>query len=278
MGPIKERLGFPDALVSMCEDGGYVVAVVDPVHKSGVQWRPLPVGPGRLPADWTATATLAETEAMGFQAAMIGWAQFKKDGAEKAAAESVLGAEDGAKARPFWEFVAKQESPAACDLAVWTLGHDARAGARMLAAAVLLNFHQRDVAWWSLVDGLRDAEDRVKSSCTQALQIFRRDHARTVDWGPAAPSLRTVLNGTNLGAVCPVARLLLATGVRPELAAAIVGGAGEGLLVFVPSARDVFASPAHDLLQRLTAEDHKKDVARWRQCLATLGMPEAGDR
>jgi hypothetical protein len=278
MGPIKERLGFPDAHVAMLEDGSYLVAVVDPAHKKCVQWRPTPAGSGRLPAGWSAPMALAENDFMAFQAAALGWTLFRKEGADKAAAESLLGPEEGEKARPIWEFIASQRGPEACDTAVWTLGHDARAGARMLAAAVLLNFHERDVAWWSLADGLRDSEDRVKGACQQVLQIFGRDHARSVDWGPAVPALRAVLDGTHLDAVVSLAKVLLATGIRADLGSALVGEAGEGLLVFVPSTKDSFAAPAHDLLQRLTGEDHRKDVVRWRRCLTAIGQQGTDSR
>ncbi|HYC78079.1 MAG TPA: hypothetical protein VEI02_10665, partial [Planctomycetota bacterium] len=144
-------------------------------------------------------------------------------------------------------------------------------------AVALLNFHARDVAWWALVDGLRDGDDRVTTACVQTLQTLARDHARNVEWGPAAPSLRAVLSGTNLGAVAPLARALLATGVRADLGPDVVGGAGEGLLVFVPSARESFATPARDLLRRFTGDDQGIDVARWRARLATLKSKTAAD-
>jgi hypothetical protein len=277
MATITGVLGFPDASVMMFEDGGFVVAVVDPIHSASVRFRAEPPERGRLPEAWIAMIARIEAEPMAFQAAMVGLATFTRSGAEKAAEASPFGPQEGAKAKPCWDFLAAQRDARSLGIAVWTLAHHAQVEARMLAAATLAAFPEHDIAWWALADALRDANDLVKGTSQQALHYLAREHARSVDWGPAAPALRAVLDGTNLGAVPALARALLLTHVDPALAAPLLAGGGRGLLVYAPCERETLGGPVRSLLARLAGADHGKDAGRWKEWIAALA-PADGPR
>jgi hypothetical protein len=214
MATLTGTLGYPAASVMLLQDG-MVVAVVDPAHKDRIRYRAAPTGSGPLPASWRSAAEFAGKEPMSFQAAVIGFAKRQKDGVEAAVADSPFGADEAGKAKQVWDFLDTQTSLGARDIAAWTLANHAQPEARMLAAAVLMSFPDHDLTWWSLAEGLRDPNERVQGTSQQALQYLTRERAREVDWSPAVPALRAVLDGTHLGAVPGLARMLVATKVAP---------------------------------------------------------------
>jgi hypothetical protein len=228
MATLTGTLGYPAASVMLFQDG-MVVAVLDPAQKDRIRYRAVPPGSGPLPASWRSAAEFATKEPMAFQAAVVGFAKLQKDGIEAAVADSPFGADEAAKAKQVWDFLGTQSNPGSRDIAAWTLANHAQPEARMLAAAVLMSFPEHDLTWWSLAEGLRDPNERVQGTCQQALQYLTRERAREVDWSPAVPALRAVLDGTHLGAVPGLARTLVATKVAPELAGALLAGAGSGV-------------------------------------------------
>jgi hypothetical protein len=269
MATLTGTLGYAAASVMLLQDG-MVVAVIDAAHKDRIRHRATPSGAGPLPESWRAAVELASKEPMAFQAAVVGFAKLQKDGVDAAVAECPFGAEEGAKARPLWAFMGEQMDSGSRDLAAWTLANHAQPEARMVAAAVLMKHPDHDLTWWSLAEGLRDSNERVQGTSQQALQYLTRERARRVDWSPAVPALRAVLDGTHLGAVPGLARMLVATKVAPELAGALLAGAGQGLLLYSPCTRAALGDPVRSLLSRLSGKDHGQDIASWKTWVASL--------
>jgi hypothetical protein len=269
---LKEDLGFAEAAVLLFGNPPVtVVAVVEREHAARVRYKAAPEGTGFVPAGWEAGAALVEKEGMAFQAAVV---QFplvlaKDADAGAAALAGSWEAEDIQRARAIWIMLRERSTPADCTRALWCLDHDAHVPVRQLAAAVLMNFHRDDAAWWALADGLRDSDDRVKMTCQQALAALAKHVARPVDWKPAVPAVRAVLDGTNLTAFGALARALVATGVAPELAPDLLAGAGHALLVHANADRESLREGAVAVLERLRGKKLSGDES-WAQWVGKL--------
>ena len=95
--------------------------------------------------------------------------------------------------------------------------------------------------------------------------------ARPVDWTPAVPALRALLDGTNLFAHTQLMETLAATRVSPELAPRLLGGGGGAIVLAKVGALDPRArTAAHRVLTQLAGRDLGDDPAAWQRWVATL--------
>ena len=62
--------------------------------------------------------------------------------------------------------------------ALWCLQSNANADCRRLAAAMLMNFADRDMVWWALMEGIRDSSEMVSGACSTALRGLAKKFAR----------------------------------------------------------------------------------------------------
>ncbi len=92
---------------------------------------------------------------------------------------------------------------------------------RMVAAAILANFAERDSTWFALVDALRDPSDPVRTASAAVLGSFP---SRPVDWASQTATLRFLLGGTNVAASELVFSMLARTQISPTLATALLIG------------------------------------------------------
>jgi hypothetical protein len=278
---LKQDLGFADAAV-MIHAGAEprtVVAVVEPQFAARVRYKPAPEGAVFVPRGWQDGITLVEKKPMAFQAAILQHALVLAEGAEAGAAalEGNWSAADISGAREVWAFFKERSAAADCAQAVWCVDRAASAPVRQLAAAVLMNFHREDVAWWALADGLRDSDDRVKMTCEQALFAMGKRLARPVDWRPAVPALRAVLDGTNLFAFGALAKVLDATSVVPDLAQDLLAGAGHALLAHSSAKGEDVRKGAVALLERLSGK-RLAGPQEWAEWVGKLETREPAPR
>ena len=265
---LKKDLGFADAAVMLHAGSELrtVVAVVEPQFASRVRYKPAPEGAVFVPRGWENGVALVE-KSMSFQAAILQYALVLAEGTDAGAAalEGNWEAADISGAREVWAFLKKRSAGADCAQAVWCVDRAASAQVRQLAAAILMNFHRDDVAWWALADGLRDSDDGVKMTCQQVLFAMSKRYARPVEWRPAVPALRAVLDGTNLFAFGVLAKALDATAVAPDLAPDLLAGAGHALLAHAKAEGEDERKGAVALLERLSGKRlaGPKEWAEW---------------
>ena len=142
---------------------------------------------------------------------------------------------------------------------------------RSIAAAVLTSFPEEDTTWWALAEVIRGIgpEDFSGTEGIMALQMLGSAHARTVDWTPAAETLRAILDGTNLFAVAPLMQILTRTEISPALAPEVLGD-GRYVLAYLRSPHGSARAQAQQFLRQISGQDYGDDVARWEEWLASL--------
>jgi hypothetical protein len=269
---LRKTLGFPDAAVQYYgpgfqrEDtkGFWAVTVIEPQDSARVRYRPEPEDSLPDPPGWAAALEVIEQQNRAFQAAIQRPAFLLASVLPDTLDPDLL------PARPLLEFLLTHGTSADRRQALRILTKDANGMHRALSAVLLARFAEDDSTWGTLVDALRDPNGIVSATASQVLGTLGHALPRTVNWTPFVPSLRALLDGTNLFAYNTVLTLLAQTKVSPALARPLLRGGGE-LLVAKLRSQDPFAShAAHRLLVQLAGEDLGVDAIKWQRWLAAL--------
>ena len=120
------------------------------------------------------------------------------------------------------------------------------------------------------MDALRDPDGPVSATATQVLSLLSKAAQRPVDWAPALPALRALLDGTNLFAHNQVMETLAATRVSANFAPTLLRGGGAIVLAKLSALDPRARKAAHDLLTQLAGRDLGDDPAAWRLWVAAL--------
>jgi hypothetical protein len=173
-------------------------------------------------------------------------------------------------ARPLLDFLLTHATAADRRGALHILTTDANGLHRALSAVLLARFADDDSTWGALVDALRDPNGIVNATVSQVLGTLGHAVPRTVNWTPFVPSLRALLDGTNLFAYNTVLTLLAQTKVSPALARPLLRGGGELLVAKLRSQDPIGSRAARRLLVQLAGEDLGADAIPWQRWLAAL--------
>ena len=264
---LRGKLHFADASAEYVETDGktqVTVTIVEPQDSALIHY----LAPYRdsLPdrQSWTPIREAFEKHNHPFQAAIQSRAFLLTD-------EALVSLDTVANVvRSMRRLIREQRSPAARRTAIVTLERDGNMKNRIAAIVVLSQFAASDSTWWALVDALRDPDGPVSATATQVLSLLSTAAQRPVDWTPAMPALRALLDGTNLFAHNQVMETLAATHVSPNFAPTLLRGGGAIVLAKL-SAMDPHARrAAHNLLTQLAGRDLGDDPATWRIWVAAL--------
>jgi hypothetical protein len=256
-GVLKQKLGFAEAAVigTFTEDKKihFLVSVVEPEDKDRVS-RTQPYESVVTPDDWypVTKAVTANMEALMEGMNLI-----------------ATGKENELPA--VFTDIRKLNRPSDLETAIKVATLDRDTTDRVIAVAVLMNFPQEDRAWHALAATVRDGQDLVSGVAYSALGTMAKKSPRKVDWKPAAKDLRYILNGTSLFGAPAVMKTLIATQISPDLAKDLVGsGGGQILVPFLSVHRPLERDLAHDLLKKLSGQDHGLEANRWQGWLDSL--------
>src|SRR5688572_27889998 len=199
-GILREKLKFADASVvyhTTTIEGRstkpyLAVTVVEPQDSGLIRYR----GPFRdsLPARraWAPIRAVLEQHNIAFQDAVqrpdFLWSDGPLRGADSALAPAL----------PLRRYIRAHRAPKDRQLALTALASDGNSVNRIAAAVLLANFSSSDSVWWALTDALRDPEGAVSGTAAHVLSALIRRAPRRVNWAPATPALRAILDGTNL--------------------------------------------------------------------------------
>src|SRR5262249_44610128 len=238
-----------------------VVTVVEKEDAARVRYRPVPPEADAVPIPGWAAGLPAARDSMLLQAPVQTYGRFLDGRPEKGREVAKQIGVDPAKVAAVWEFLKARAKLADRDLAAWAVAQHGDLAHRSLAAAILMNFPDSDLTWWLLADAQRDPHGTVNSTATQALGVLAKHRARAVDWGPAAPTLRALLAGTNPSAYLQTLDLLVATKASPDLAPMLLAES-DLLRAYLKAEHGPSRARAEAFARHLGAKD-VKDAAGW---------------
>ncbi len=267
---LRYKLGFADAAATtFIHDGARysVVAVVEPEDSARVRHRDLPMD-RTFRAEWSAVGRIIAERPALFHIAVETYDPDGLAGLDDWERDRLRA--DTAVVRGIWEFLAAQRGEEDFRLAAATLESDPSLYNRMVAAAILANFAERDDAWWVLVETLREREGAAKSIAASVLTGRSEAEPREVDWGPAAPSIQALLNGTGLFELRSTLQWLPRMGAGPRWSSAFLADGGEMVLAYLQAEHPPTRETAHQFLIAMRGEDLGTDVEPWRDWIASL--------
>ena len=271
-GILREKLKFADASVvyHTTTVGGQAmkpymaVTVVEPQDSGLIRYR----GPFRdsLPARraWRPVRVLFEQHNLIFQEA-VQRADFFWSDAALPAAESGL-----RPALPLRRFLRAHRTANDRQLALATLASNGNSNDRVVAVVILANFAGSDTTWWALADALRDPEASVRGTAAHVMTALSGRAPRRVNWAPASPTLRALLDGTNLFAHNAVMEVLAATEIEPALARPLLAGGGHIVLAKLRSQGTAERQASRRFLVQVAGHDLGDSPSAWQAWLRGL--------
>ena len=269
---LREKLKFADAsVVTYTNDvpGTWTkpylaVTVIEPEDSALIRYRdPFPDSfPDRV--NWAPARRVFERHNIAFQHA-IQRPEFLLGKSVRSPRDSLL-----RQALPLRGFLASHATPRDRELALATLAKDRNWRNRVVAALVLANFANNDTTWWALADALRDPFGIVNGTAAQVLSSLRRGAPRRVNWVPAVPGLRALLDGTNLFAHDEIMLVLAATNIDTSLARPLLKNGGAIIIAKLRSQDVAGRHAAHEFLVAVAGRDLGDDPDRWDAWLHAL--------
>jgi hypothetical protein len=278
---LRDSLGFPAASVvawlTETQPGKQVeevlITLVEPHDSARVQYRPAPADALPARAEWNeALAPFTSERGLLLGGFMNGLQSYGlvAAGEAEAAQKRMAGRRGAEEALRLWKFLEGRGSEGDRQLALWTLQHDGNQDNRMVALAVLSNFPEHDESWWAVLEALRDESERVRTAAQVTLSGLLQSGDREVDWAPAAPTLRHLLNGTNVSAFQEVLRVLTGTRIDPAVARSLLPESRALLLAHLQAEHWSPRRAARAFVAHVSGQDFGSDPKPWVQWVASL--------
>ena len=263
---LRQKLKFADASVvyHTTEGTGSVVktylavTVVEPQDSALIRYRGAFGDSLPARAEWATARRVFDEHNQAFQSA-IQRPGFLSSRGPLREADSTL-----RPTLPLRGFLRAHTTPRDRRLALRTLASDGNWRNRLVAAVLLSNFAANDTIWWALADALRDPMGPVSGTAAQVMSAMRHVTPRSVDWAPATPTLRAILDGTNLFAHDEMMEVLAATRLDPSLARPLLGDGGFLVLAKLGAQGPSERQAAHRFLMQVAGRDLGDDPALWR--------------
>jgi hypothetical protein len=269
---LREKLKFADAsamyytsTIDGKQEKTYVaVTIVEPQDSGLIRYR----GPFQdsLPARraWAPIRAVFEKHNIAFQTALQR-PDFLSSDAPLSKSDSAL-----APALPFRRYLRAHRAPRDRQLAMAALASDGNSENRVAAAALLANFSNSDSTWWALTDALRDPMGAVSATAGEVLSALTRGAPRRVNWAPATPALRAILDGTNLFAHNQLMEVLAATQIDSALARPLLKDGGYLVLAKLGSQGRAERQAAHRFLVQIAGRDLGDAPGAWQEWIGGL--------
>lgn len=278
---LRDSLGFPAASVVFWltepEPGKQVeellITVVEPHDSARVQYRAAPADALPLRAEWNEALAPFTSERGLLLGGFMNGLQFYglvAAGQTETAQQGVAGRRGAEEALRLWKFLQSRGSEGDRQLALWTLQHDGNQDNRMVAVALMSNFPEHDEIWWAVLEALRDESERVRTAAEVTLSALLQSGEREVNWAPAAPTLRHLLNGTNVSAFQRVLRVLTETRIDPAIARSLLPESRALLLAHLQAEHREAREAARAFVAQVSRQDFGSDSEPWVQWVVSL--------
>lgn len=267
----REFTIFPQSvIIQNAADSAVTIflAVIEPGDKKLITVRTFTGDPKRSSAPWTGLSELTRTRFTSVRNAMLLNVEARAAGLTPVLTKALRA--DSVEFTRVWDLLATQRTPKDLAAARQVLATSPNAYDRLAAIVILSGFDHDDAAWHALIGALLDPKDTVREYARAVLQSFGRNFTRTVDWGPAAPDVHAVLQGSDLWSLTETLDLLVATGVQPELAVPLLRGGGNGVLMFAGAQNSWARGPAYRFLHAISGKDLGGNPEQWRKWIASL--------
>lgn len=172
--------------------------------------------------------------------------------------------------KSFFQFLKTKNTVSDQEHAIWTLYNDGNRHNRMIAAAILANFADSDLTWWTLLDAHRDPIDSVAGTSSQVLTALSTHTPRKVNWMPAIHSIRYLIRGTNVFLFRQVLRVLTNTNINPVMAKSLLKDENHLLLAHLTAQYKDDAEVARNFLKQLSGKDYGYEIDKWRQWIKEI--------
>ncbi len=268
---VLRGLGFPSAqslrMIPVKGRSSTFVIVVEPQDSALVRYRKPPTGKSALPPTWRNGYRILKDDVAAYQTGAQTFGIYATHDTlfERLILESHPN--DSATVRSFWVFLEGSRSAEGANLAEHVLLEDASFENRMLAAAILGAQRGRAGAWYALVKGLRDPDERVAAASEMGLTSLLTGTQSRIDWRPAIADLKAILDGTNVLALRTTLLVLTKTKIDPRVARTLVRENGGLVLDLLDSHSLEHRDAAHAFLVRLAGKDLGMSTDRWRAWL-----------
>jgi hypothetical protein len=271
-GVLRETLKFADASVVYYTGtiGDSVmkpylaVTVVEPQDSALIRYR-APFRDSLPPRRaWRSIRTVFDKHNLAFQQAMQR-SEFLWSDAALAVADSAL-----RPALPLRRFLRAHVTTKDRQTAFATLAANGNSDDRVVAVLLLANFAESDSTWWALAAAVRDPAAKVRSTAAQLLTALARRAPRRVDWTPVTPTLRTLIDGTNLFWHNQVMEVLAATQIDSALARPLLHGGGDLVLAKLRSQGMAERQASRRFLVQLAGRDLGESPAAWEEWIGGL--------
>ncbi|HEX6748926.1 MAG TPA: hypothetical protein VF092_16630 [Longimicrobium sp.] len=271
---VLEAIGFPSASSAEFIRDGHrhiVVTLVEPADSARVRLRVERPDSSSDRPGWREVDSLFRARNPAFLTAvsLVDVHRAGNEAAERAALRPARG--DSADVRRVWAFLDAHRSTRDLEEALWVLATDGNSANLAVAVALLGNFAEHEPAWWALMDAQRSSRGAVAATAIQVLRSMTQRHVPTVDWRPAAASIRALLAGTNVFAFAQTLDVLRTTHVSPGLAVELLGnGNGDLVLAHLGAAEPFLRETTRGFLVQVSGQDLGDDAAAWANWLAGL--------
>ena len=271
-GTIRSKLSFPSAAVvgSFENNNMYtVVTVVEPQFKERIKNTSIPSKTFPLNEKWKAISKLYESNTDEFQIALQTY--FLVNPAIYDTVSSQLKPYgDPAIIKEIWRTLAGYNSSDHLLLANKTLATDANEKNRIFALMTLSNFGNIDSTWWKLAEALRYPNDLIAGISGQILNGLTNKNDIKINWTPAVPTLRPLIDGTNLFEFVNTLTFLTKTKVSNELAAPLLKNGGDLVIAYLKANRSKERDIAYYFLKQISGKDFGCDPLAWADWIRSL--------
>jgi hypothetical protein len=268
------KLHFADAsVIRYKEDTSFIsiITVVEPEDIANTQYKASMAGTYPILPEYQIAESFFRKDYMAFQAGLINYGQFLKGNADSLKIKLHDQGDDLSAIAKVWDFLQSRKNNKEKVNAIWISQNNPNPVNRAIAAAILANFPDDDLCWWTLMDVLRDKDIFVNGTARQSLAVLIKLSQKKIDWSPCVPTLRCLLSGTNLFAYNTVLNVLQKTAISPELADKLLSESASYLLLsYLKAHHNNEKQLAYGLLKQLSGKDFGSDITSWQQWIDGL--------
>ena len=171
--------------------------------------------------------------------------------------------------RIFCRFLNEHQSVKDLNLALWLLNNDSNLINDKAALAILVNFKNYDVVWWTLMNLQRSKNIQISMNSLEILRLLI-EKPKDVNWGPAVSAIRSILAGTNLFAYWNTLEVLVKTNISSNLTNQLLNGNKDLLIEYLNAQQKQTREPAIQFVKHMSNGKATDDPLKCKEWLSNF--------